>query len=134
MAKTKGTTFNLDSALVGRKVSNSAGFNSAASRLGSDTVPGPIVGGPLMNSRAVDDNEAKLTRYPTGVNPFGLSADAAGVLGPNVVRQNAGRTPDNPVPDNAQLPDLAVRTKPDEIEHADPNQGLGERPRGVMDR
>jgi hypothetical protein len=102
-------------------------------RLGSDTVPGILKGGPLMNSRSVNDNDAKLTRYATGTNPYGLSADAAGVLGPNVVRQNAGRY-DGPVPLGAQHPDLAVRSKPEEIEKADPNQGLGVTLRGVMDR
>jgi hypothetical protein len=131
--KTKpGTTFNLDSALVGRKVTNSAGFNSAATRLGSDSQPGPGPGGPLMNSRSVDDGAAKLTRYPNGISPGSLSADQRGVLGPGVVHQNAGRTPDNPVPDNAPLPHPDLMTKADEAAFGE--RVIGNEPSGTLAR
>ena len=51
-------------------------------------------------------------------------------------RIDGGRAPtrDSPVPLGSQHPDLAVRSKPEEIAKFDPDMGLGERPRGVLDR
>jgi len=84
------------------------GFSS--NKLGGDTTPGPSGGAPLSTQVRQEVSSKKV--LATGMNPFNqFEGDAAGVLGGNVVRQNAGRTPDDPVPDNAELPNLSIRTK-----------------------
>lgn len=84
------------------------GFSS--NRLGNDTEPGPARGAPLSTQVKKEVSTKKVLR--DGMNPFNdYEGDAKGVLGPNVVAQNAGRTPDDPVPDNAPMPNLAIRSK-----------------------
>jgi hypothetical protein len=137
MAKTKGTTFNLDSALVGRRFANTAGFNAAAGGLGKDSQPGPnpgSPGAPLMQNRVVDDFAVKATRYPTGIYPFGLNhAPSADPATPTMERPLDGRAPtiDAPVPiSGRQLPHPDLMTKADEARFAEAL--IGSEPRGVL--
>ena len=71
--------------------------------------------GHIRSSSNYNGGQATKTHVGTSGNPYNeFVRDDKGVLGPNVVAQNAGRSPDNPVPDNAQLPNLAIRSKASE--------------------
>ena len=129
MAKGKvvsGTPITKKSYLNGNQ-----GFNQRASTLGGDTQPGPGPGAPY--SQAIQQTTSKAMVDRTGLNPFNaIEANAAGVLGPDVAKQNAGYYPDGPVPKNAPRahPDLMSK----ESNSSAAETEIGNIPRGVLGR
>lgn len=88
------------------------GFNSRVNTLGGDTQPGPGPGAPLSARK----EQLVTERYvsPRGLNTFNTyEANAPGVLGPDVVKQNAPSI-DGPIPiAGRQLPHPDLITKAD---------------------
>jgi hypothetical protein len=111
------------------KFANAKGFDRADSKLGTDTIPGAAVGAPLMQNRTVDDYDAVKKFYRPGATPGNLNELASGVIGLEGNRPMA-----ESVLPKAEMPVKSANSKAAEVEHADPTLGLGERPRGVMDR
>lgn len=140
MAKKPGITLgpnHLASQERGKKFANSGGFDRDDSRLGKDTIPGPAVGAPLMQTTVVDDYDVKRTRYADGINPYGLNADVSpNPKDPTMQRPLTGKAPasDSPVPGRAQRPDPQVTTKSVEVARADASIGSEPRDGGVLKR
>jgi hypothetical protein len=98
--------------------------------LGTDTVPGPLVGAPLVTSRKVDDYDTRRTVYPSGITT-GLNEVGRGVLG-NLDKSAAGH--DTPIKGHGQQANKHETHKSDAVDREDPTQGLGVHPEGVLGR
>ena len=108
------------------------GFSSGPT-LGGDTVPGPLRGAPL--SSKVQQTTSSKTVDRSGMNPFNtMEGNAPGVLAGNMVKQNAGRYPDSPVPGHAMTPHIDIKSKAQEVASADRELGDSPHPAGVLGR
>jgi hypothetical protein len=122
---------HLEASSRGVKTTNAAGFDHR--NLGHDTVPGPAVGAPLMNSRTVDDGTVRATNFSDGVNPYGLNSPRHMTPGTAGLGDHApGR--DSPVSPMAQRPHPDIATKAAEVSLADPDAGLNAHPTGTLSR
>jgi hypothetical protein len=110
---------------------NARGFDNRS--LGSDSVPGPMVGAPLINSRTVDDFDAVRRVYVTG-NPFNPLSTPDGQRGATM-GVDEGRPPMIDAPGHGgPMPDRSVTTKAAEVRANDPRAGVGVRPSGTLNR
>ena len=95
----------------------------SANKLGGDTVPGPGKGAPLSSSKPQEVTTRKV--LPDGGNPYNdYQQDSAGVLGAEVVRQNAGRYGDSPVPHSAQMPNANIKSKAGQVANSPAPESL----------
>jgi hypothetical protein len=118
--------------VISTKFANRGGFDKG--RLGSDSVPGPMKGAPLINSKKIDDYDVRKSTYHAGHGdiPGGYNDIPAVALGaqPNGPQS---KPLDAVLPRSREMPHAAAdRGKSDEIAHADPSMGLGDRPTGVV--
>jgi hypothetical protein len=140
MAKKTGVTLgenHLASKERGTKFANSGGFDRDDSKLGKDTIPGPAVGAPLMQTRVVDDFDAKRTRYPDGIYPGSFNDKASAqpstpTMQENINPQSRAATKNSAVPLGTQHPDIAVIDKATEVGRAQAE--IGDEPSGVLKR
>jgi hypothetical protein len=119
MAKTRGTTVNLEDSLKGYKVA--PGHGASRTPITNGTAFTEKDASAPINSRVIA-SETKSTYYQPGVHPGSLSqSEGAGAMGLE------GRAPtiDSPVPKGAEMPHKGDRSKVDEVSHADPRSGLG---------
>jgi hypothetical protein len=110
------------------KVGNSAGFSSRSN--GSDTVPGPQGGAPLMNTRTVDDGPVKSSVYANGVSPGSMmfTNQGKGTLGDLGTQ---APTRDSPATGGPRPhPDLMTKVE----EAASGEATIGDVPRGTLGR
>lgn len=109
------------------------GFNTMnVGSVGGDTVPGPMKGAPLSTKVRQTTSSKKVER--DGMNPFNrYEGNKPGVLGADIVKQDAGRTLDSPVPELAQRPDIGIKSKAAEVAHASAG-AEGFHPEGVLGR
>ena len=108
---------SLDNQAKGTAFKNARGFDPKDRTLGNDTIPGPAVGAPLMQTRIVDDYDARKTVYARGISPGSLNDPMhVSPSGPTLQRDVNTKAPtlDAPVPGSAERPvNLArIRSRP----------------------
>ncbi len=101
--------------------------------LGTDTVPGPVRGAPLMNHRTVDDFTATSKTFHAG---HGDTPGGHNGREQPVPANRVGKKPllDSPPRDSHQFPNLGARSKAQEVRAHDPSTGLGAKPSGTLAR
>jgi hypothetical protein len=111
------------------KFTNARGFDNRS--LGRDTVPGPAVGAPLINSRRVDDFDAKRHVYVTGNphNKFSTPEVRGATMG-----VDDGRPPTIDSPGRGPMANRDIKSKAGEVRANDPRAGVGVRPTGALNR
>jgi hypothetical protein len=117
--------------VVSTKFRNSGGFDAGDRGIGKDTVPGPMVGAPLYNSRRLDDFDAVKTVYNGGATPDNLNGTGRGPTLERSVLDGNAPINDGPMPiAGRHLPHPDIMTKAAEAAGAE--AAIGDLPIGVL--